>query len=84
VWSGKPYNSKQIIIGPDIEVKKVWTFEILNFGYAVDGCFKSYNELKIIAANDGLTVDDFECWFNVKKNEVFKGQIICWNDKIDY
>lgn len=84
VWSGKPYNSKQIIIGPDIEVKRTWTFEILNFGYAVDGAFQSYNELKIIAANDGLTVDDFECWFNVKKNEVFEGQIICWNDKIEY
>src|SRR3954464_12353234 len=24
VWSGKPYNSKQIIIGTDIEIKKVW------------------------------------------------------------
>src|SRR6188768_2992687 len=28
VWSGKPYNSKQIIIAPDIQVKKVWDFEL--------------------------------------------------------
>src|SRR3989304_2910881 len=29
VWSGKPYNSKQIIIAPDIEVMKIWDFEII-------------------------------------------------------
>lgn len=28
VWSGKPYASPQIIIGPDIEVKKTWDFEM--------------------------------------------------------
>ena len=33
VWSGKPYNSKQIIIAPDIEIKKVWEFEINENGY---------------------------------------------------
>ena len=29
VWSGKPYSSKQITIAPDIEVKKVWDFEVV-------------------------------------------------------
>lgn len=24
IWSGKPYQSKQIIIAPDIEIKKIW------------------------------------------------------------
>jgi hypothetical protein len=28
VWSGKPYQSKQIIIAPDIEIVKIWDFEI--------------------------------------------------------
>lgn len=28
VWSSKPYNSKQIIIAPDIEIKKIWDIEI--------------------------------------------------------
>jgi hypothetical protein len=32
VWSGKPYNSKQIQFAPDIQVKKVWDFEMDNLG----------------------------------------------------
>jgi len=32
VWSGKPYNSKQIIIAPDTEIKKVWNVEIWKEG----------------------------------------------------
>ena len=26
IWSGKPYNSKQITIAEDLEIKKVWDF----------------------------------------------------------
>lgn len=33
---------------------------------------------------DGLSVEDFILWFYNKKEEVFEGQIICWNDDIDY
>lgn len=28
VWSGKPYRSKMIQFAPDIQVKKVWDFDI--------------------------------------------------------
>jgi|SRR5690606_14346106 len=28
VWSGKPYNSKQIILHPDIEIKRIYDFKI--------------------------------------------------------
>lgn len=28
IWSGKPYASKQIVIGPDIEIKKIWDVRI--------------------------------------------------------
>jgi len=87
VWSGNPYNSKQIIIAPDIEVKKIWTFEIsaTTGEYAIDGMLYKLNDLKEVSKNDGFNdVDDFELWFNVKQGEGFKGQIICWNDKIEY
>jgi hypothetical protein len=84
VWSGKPYHSKQIIIAPNIEVKKTFQFEILNDGYAIDGCFQSLKELSVVAKNDGLEVDDFECWFNIKHSKYFNGQIICWNENINY
>jgi len=45
---------------------------------------------KEIAKNDGLTGGDLTDWF-IKKNSkfikstsIFSGQIICWNEKIDY
>lgn len=84
VWSGKPYRSKQIIIAPDIEVKKTFDFHIRKNDYFINHSPVNYNQLKFVAANDGLEIDDFECWFNVKKGEVFAGQIICWNENINY
>lgn len=93
VWSGKPYNSKQIIIAPDIEVKKVWDFEITRTDfeitrtdYLLNGNRLGLKELKIVAQNDGFEdSDDFELWFsNVTVHDNFKGQIICWNESIEY
>lgn len=81
VWSGKPYQSKQIIIAPDIEVQKIWTFQIEGPVYWFDGYAMTLNEVKELANNDGLTADDFECWFNVKE---FDGQVICWNGALEY
>lgn len=91
VWSGKPYNSKQIIIAPDIEIVKVWDIEIkvkpkndlsgfadiLINGNKIDAEF-----LKQVAANDGLTLGDLLRWFQYPKP--FKGQIICWNPNVKY
>lgn len=84
VWSGKPYNSKQIIIAPDIEIKKVWDFDIREDGsYRIDKTVFGLRGIREIAQNDGFAdSDDFELWFSPYKN--FKGQIISWNDKIDY
>ena len=100
VWSGKPYQSKQIIIAPDIEVKKVWDFEITtaynsemrgdisNFIY-INRKLVLLNEYEKLAKNDGLTVGDMCEWFKIAFEEdyreaYFKGQIICWNDQIEY
>jgi len=85
VWSGKPYQSKQIIIAPDIEVKKTWNVEkvgsnlyfenaptiILN--PLQEGCQK-------LACNDGITAIELIQWF-IKD---FSGQIICWDYSIEY
>jgi hypothetical protein len=81
VWSGKPYQSKQITIAPDIEVQKIWTFKIEGPVYWFDGYAMTLNEIKELANNDGLDTDDFECWFNVKE---FDGQVICWNGALEY
>ena len=95
VWSGKPYASKQIIIAPDIEVKATFNFEIqvdqdyVSIGiddwlfYEENARFITQHEaLKCLAQNDGLSVADFKAWF--KWPSEFRGQIICWNDKIEY
>lgn len=79
VWSGKPYASKMITIALDIEVKKVIPIEckvvdgFKNFGYSSETVCK-------IATNDGLKISDFLNWFN----KPLIGQIICWNENINY
>ena len=94
VWSGKPYASKQITIADDIEVKKIWNFEMkpaLWFDeceYFIDGVLCNGNILEV-AKNDGLDIIDFAVWFEGKKaasskRKPFFGQIICWNENINY
>lgn len=79
-WSGKPYNSKQIIIGPDIEIKMIWDFEIKNELFLIHDkmCTTESFVVMNLAKNDGLTVKDLLSWFQYPKP--FKGQIICWHD----
>lgn len=91
VWSGKPYNSKQIIIAPDIEIKKVWDIDIILVGINrlhVHVKDVINTDTENIALNDGLSIADFLDWFHkspeFKKNKQFKGQIICWNENIEY
>ena len=89
-WSAKPYSSPQIKLAADIQIKKIWTVEIMNNKIIIDGSF--YAEYKypghidfnfeFIATNDGLSPEDFINWFPADK--AFKGQIICWNDEINY
>ncbi len=92
-WSGKPYCSKQVAIAPDMELTKVYNIEIfdLNTRYMHIGVEVKANEwyllpLADVAKNDGLSIEDFEAWFNIhpKKEETFVGQILCWTNNIDY
>lgn len=84
VWSGRPYNSKQITIAPDLQVKKVWDFGISSItgNYFLNTNLIPIDLLKVIALNDGFEeLDDFECWF---PGRGFAGQVICWNDQVNY
>lgn len=85
VWSGKPYNSKQIIFAPDIQIKKVWDFELtfddlFYIGKDLYAYSSSHDALEVLSANDGLSQVDLLNWFN----KPFTGQIICWNENIEY
>jgi hypothetical protein len=93
-----PYQSKQIVIAPDIEIKKVWKYEVkiphkkIELWFLNNTLISESNGYKRqwfnvglineIAKNDGLELFDFLEWF--KHPKPFLGQIICWNDKIEY
>jgi hypothetical protein len=91
VWSGKPYQSKQIIIAPDIEIKKVWDIRIHTIAHWINYSGMMFPiDYKELAKNDGLSTKDFLDWFGnptqkgFKFHDVFFGQIICWNENIEY
>lgn len=81
VWQYMPYKSKQVIIADDVEVKQVFDFEIKDGLIIVDGMALIADKFRL-AQNDGLHFQDFLDWFQYP-NE-FKGQVICWNDKVSY
>lgn len=89
VWSGRPYHDPQIIIAPDMEIKKVWDFHIdVNGIYSINNQYIFYpdgTEARL-AENDGLTELDFMNWFisNISKFKGFDGQIICWDENVNY
>lgn len=87
VWSGKPNHSKQIIIAPDIQVKKQWDFDLINDKLIIGGLFhchlKQDERIEAFASNDGLNAQDLLDWFKYPK-ESCDHQIICWNEKIEY
>lgn len=95
VWSGLPYQSKQIQFAPDIEIKNIWTYETDILGVpSVNGFYlpEKINDTdawELLAKNDGLSLDDFISWFNChpkknKEDKSFSGQILCWNENINY
>lgn len=92
VWSDKPYSSKQIIIAPDLQIKKLWNIEIevgekywffkLN-GEDISNGREDFNIdefTETLAKNDGLNLTDFLNWFP----KTFSGQIICWDESVEY
>lgn len=95
VWSGRPYNSKQIILANDVEIVKVWDFKIeadgdyllitidnYHFYEENTNMYTQLDALKTLALNDGLSLEDMREWF--KWGKPFDGQIICWNKNIEY
>jgi len=85
VWSADPYRSKQIQFSPDIQIKQVWDFEftfddLVYIGNELYAYSSSHEALEKLASNDGLTQADLLAWFN----KPIEGQIICWNENINY
>lgn len=90
VWSGAPYRSKQVEFA-QVEVKTVWPVEIYAtefiFELKVNGVALDKEGQERVANNDGLSLIDFYNWFNIhpkKKQQVFTGQVICWESNVNY
>lgn len=96
IWSGKPYRSGQIILGPDVEVVNTWDFKVdqcgvcsLNNRYLFDYDTSDMEDgMEItIAKNDGLNHRDFLEWIIMpyyRAGKSLDAQIICWDPTIDY
>ncbi len=89
VWSGKPYNTPQIILAKDTLITDVYDFEIskhaviyLNRKPIYEFCGEYTGLIKTVAKNDGLDPNELLDWFKYPKE--FKGQIICWNRNAQY
>ena len=80
IWSGQPYASKQIIIAPDIQVKKVWDFETYGLTTLLNNRPINHLQWAEVAENDGLSATDLHDWLKPP----FVGQIICWNENVNY
>lgn len=81
VWTDKPYCSVKHQFAQPVLVEKTFDFELTHSDFLVDGKIYCLKALTALAHNDGLSSDDFECWFN---EEPFDGQIIVWNNAIIY
>lgn len=83
-----PYHSKHVQFQDPIQVKKTWDFDIKDGIIHLNGTvihvdgYHPDETLVRIAHNDGLALDDLLAWF--KYPSPFDGQIICWNDKLEY
>lgn len=83
VWSGRPYHSPQIIFAHDIELKKVWEFDIKEGHFYLNkNRLVTYYAKEMISKNDGLSYGDFKDWFQFPKP--FSGEILCWDERINY
>jgi hypothetical protein len=92
VWSGKPYASKQVEFAPPIQIKKIWDFDIRrDYIFINRKCFGRFHPFNVflweLAKNDGLTQIEMIQWFSIHpktENLSFSGQILCWNESVNY
>lgn len=82
IWSGTPRRSKQLKLGDDVQIDKVWQIESKKGQLYINEQITSTQTMLELAKNDGLTLLELLEWFEHPKP--FIGQIICWNNKVAY
>lgn len=95
VWSGNPYRSPQIAIASDVTLRvvDVWVdyhpvtrcIQRASDGKVICQLIEIDDRLQTLAANDGLSPQDFLDWFQVgKKKGVHEAQILIWGNVTEY
>lgn len=75
-WSGRPYHSPAVNITLPLIVVAVYPIHICGKKVTVGNRDFSQSQIEMLAANDGLTVEDFWFWFE----KSFSGNVICWQN----
>jgi len=92
VWTGVPYQKPgQIKICDDLEVKRVYDIDIVydlitgTRQWYFDGkCIQNYRFWTALAFNDGFEhLSDLSIWLS-PNNKDFNGQIIIWDEQLEY
>jgi hypothetical protein len=88
IWTARPFwpglngNPAVIDICYPLQVKRTYHIEINPlFKIKINHKKIPADLLSVLAKNDGLTVEDFKAWFN---KPAFSGQIIVWDENIQY
>jgi hypothetical protein len=84
--------NKQIQFAPEIQIKKVWDFDAEGTDFYLSGKHELVNpegfDFSEVEKNDGLPPGDLFDWIcgstDFKKTNRFTGQIISWNENINY
>jgi len=71
-WSEKPYRSAVVEVCEPLTVVETYPFSLELAKAKVSG--RIVSDLRVLARNDGLSVEDFLAWFYPK----YSGYIICW------
>lgn len=80
IWSGKPYASKQVTFSEPIKIEKTFDIKLTGKNWRISDKMIVTDLMENVARNDGLKYNDFLDWFP----KDFDGQIICWNERIEY
>lgn len=89
-WRGNPRNVKQnpYQFGEGeckgLQEIRMYMYWGVTLCVEVDGREMSQEEIEIIAANDDLTLGEFQHWFLGDGKEEFKGRIIHFTDDLKY
>ncbi len=93
IWFRTPYDSPQLIFWYDIQIKKTWDFDVQGTDFSLNGKFEyaltgEGFDFSLLEKNDGLGPTELFDWIcdnpSYKKSKEFHGQILCWNENIEY